>query len=209
MPHMEREPTNGRTGRWRSGEQSRRRILEAARDLFRVSSYEQVTVREVAREAGVDVAMVYYFFGNKDGLFTAALDLAAHPLGLLAEHLDRGLDDIGSRVVRAFLEHWDGGDVEPMLAVWHSAARHEQSKCLLKERLLAPVIERLERHGVDDAALRIELVVGHLMGVAFARYQLQLEPMASATHEQLVAWVGSTVHRYLTDPTPDPPPSPG
>jgi hypothetical protein len=38
--------------------------------------------------------------------------------------------------------------------------------------------------------------------LAFARYQLRIEPIASSSVEQLVAWVGPTVQRYLTDPDP-------
>jgi hypothetical protein len=39
-------------------------------------------------------------------------------------------------------------------------------------------------------------------GDAFARYQLGIEPMASAGVDELVAWVGPTVQHYLTGPTP-------
>jgi hypothetical protein len=45
-------------------------------------------------------------------------------------------------------------------------------------------------------------VASHLAGLAFARYQLRIEPIASAPIEDLVVWVGQTVQRYLTDPNP-------
>jgi tetracycline repressor-like protein len=45
-------------------------------------------------------------------------------------------------------------------------------------------------------------VASHLAGLAFARYQLKLEPIASTTVEDVVAWAGPTVHRYLTAPSP-------
>jgi Tetracyclin repressor-like, C-terminal domain len=45
-------------------------------------------------------------------------------------------------------------------------------------------------------------VASHLIGLAFARYQLKIEPTASADIEDLVAWVGPTVQRYLADPSP-------
>lgn len=54
-----------RTGRWRTGQQSRQRIVDAARERFMHDGYERATVRAIAADAGVDVAMVYYFFGNK------------------------------------------------------------------------------------------------------------------------------------------------
>jgi hypothetical protein len=54
-------------------------------------------------------------------------------------------------------------------------------------------------YGVADAVLRVELVASHLTGLAFARYQLKIEPMASTSVDNLVTWVGPTVQRYLTD----------
>jgi Tetracyclin repressor-like, C-terminal domain len=54
--------------------------------------------------------------------------------------------------------------------------------------------------GVADAELRVELVASHMAGLAFARYQLKIEPIASAAIEDLVVWLGPTVQRYLTDP---------
>ena len=42
------------------------------------------------------------------------------------------------------------------------------------------------------------------MGMAFARYQLRIEPMASTSVDDLVAWIGPTVQRYLTGPRAEP-----
>ena len=74
--------------------------------------YDRATVRAIAADAGVDVAMVYYFFGSKEGLFSAStLTGPEHPLHQLATLLDEGPDHIGERLVRRFLEHWDEGGV--------------------------------------------------------------------------------------------------
>jgi AcrR family transcriptional regulator len=192
-----------RTGRWRTGQQSKQRIVEVAREHFK-KGYEHATVRGIATDAGVDVAMVYYFFCNKEGLFTAAvIDIPEHPLHELAGLLDDGLDGIGARLVRRFVERWDEGDTfEPLLTVWRSAADQPLARKLLHDTLAGPVAERVaSEFGVDDAVLRVELVASHLMGLAFARYQLRIEPMASVGVDDLVAWVGPTVQRYLTGPT--------
>lgn len=192
-----------RTGRWRTGQQSKQRMVEVAREHFK-QGYEQATVRRIAADAGVDVAMVYYFFGNKEGLFTAAvIDIPEHPLHELAGLLDDGLDGIGARLVRRFVERWDEGDTfEPLLTVWRSAADQPLARKLLHDTLAGPVAERVaSEFGVDDAVLRVELVASHLMGLAFARYQLRIEPMASIGIDDLVAWVGPTVQHYLTGPT--------
>lgn len=191
-----------RTGRWRTGQENKKRVIEAAREHFK-RGYEQATVRKIAADAGVDVAMVYYFFGNKEGLFTASvLDIPEHPLHQLPLLLDEGSDQIGARLVRAFLERWDAGDTfEPLLTVWQSAAIQPLARKLLHDTLAGPVAERVATEfGVDDAVLRVELVTVHLMGLAFARYQLRIEPVASTSIDDLVAWIGPTVQRYLTGP---------
>ena len=193
-----------RTGRWRTGQRNKQRIVEVAREHFK-HGYEQATVRAIAADAGVDVAMVYYFFGNKEGLFNAAvIDIPEHPLHQLATLLDDdGVDQIGTRLVRRFIEHWDEGDTfEPLLTVWRSAAVQPLARKLLHDTLAGPLAERVAAEfGVDDAVLRVELVASHLMGLAFARYQLRIEPIASTDVDHLVAWIGPTVQRYLTGPT--------
>lgn len=194
-----------RTGRWRTGQESRQRIIAAAREHFK-QGYEQATVRGIATDAGVDVAMVYYFFRNKEGLFTAAvLDIPEHPLHQLAGMLDDyEAEQIGAQLVRRFVERWDAGDTfEPLLTVWRSAADQPLARKLLHDTLAGPVAERVgARFGVDDPVLRVELVTVHLMGLAFARYQLRIEPIASVGIDDLVAWIGPTVQRYLTAPGP-------
>src|SRR5262249_21325088 len=86
--------------------------IRSARECFMRDGYERATVRKIAANAGVDVAMVYYFFGNKEGLFSASV-LAGpeHPLHQLATLLDEGSEQVGPRLVRRFLEHWDEGGV--------------------------------------------------------------------------------------------------
>lgn len=70
------EPAPARRGRPRKTKASaagetREAILNAAEDLFSKHGFYGVTIREVAREAGVDTALVHYYFGAKKELFDA------------------------------------------------------------------------------------------------------------------------------------------
>jgi AcrR family transcriptional regulator len=195
-------PGARRPGRWRTGQLNRQRIIDAARERFMRDGYDRATVRAIAADAGVDVAMVYYFFGNKEGLFTAStLTGPEHPLHQLATLLDEGPERIGERLVRRFLEHWEEGAVfEPFLTLWRSAAIHPEARKVLHDSLAGPIATRIAAEfGVADAELRVELVASHLAGLAFARYQLRIEPLASTTVEDLVDRLGPTLQRYLTD----------
>jgi DEAD/DEAH box helicase domain-containing protein len=65
----------------------------------------------------------------------------------------------------------------------------------LSVKLFAPLMERLK---ADRPELRADLVASQLVGIGMARYVLALEPLASADADQVVAWVGPTLQRYLT-----------
>jgi AcrR family transcriptional regulator len=56
---------------YRKGEETRARILDAALTAFGNSSFASVTTRQIAREAGVNLPALTYYFGNKRGLYLA------------------------------------------------------------------------------------------------------------------------------------------
>jgi hypothetical protein len=105
------------------------------------------------------------------------------------------------------LFHASAEDIREQLPAHHldsaSAALLPQARNMLHNGLVGPVAKRIATEfGVTDAGLRVELVASHLVGLAFARYQLKIEPLATAGIEQLVAWMGPTIERYVTDPQP-------
>lgn len=65
--------------------------------------------------------------------------------------------------------------------------------------MIAPALAGL---GVDQVERRAPLVATQLVGVIVLRYVAGLEPLASMPASQLVATVGPTLQRYLTEPLP-------
>jgi AcrR family transcriptional regulator len=55
-------------------------LLAAARELFLRYGYRAVSARQVAARAGANPAMVHYYFGSKQGLYTAMLQEATAPM---------------------------------------------------------------------------------------------------------------------------------
>ncbi|GGY55427.1 CerR family C-terminal domain-containing protein [Pseudoduganella sp. SL102] len=55
------------------GEQSRERLLGAAMQLFAAQGFNATSTREIALAAGANVAAIAYYFGDKAGLYRAAL----------------------------------------------------------------------------------------------------------------------------------------
>ncbi|WP_345840924.1 TetR/AcrR family transcriptional regulator [Shewanella algae] len=62
---------NATAGRPKGHSGARDALIEAARSCFTLKGYERVSTRELARKAGVDAAMIRYYFGSKAGLFEA------------------------------------------------------------------------------------------------------------------------------------------
>lgn len=194
---------HGRPGRWRSGAESRQRILDAARALFRERGYAGTTVRAVATEAGVDPAMVFYFFTNKQGLFAAAVEMSAKLPGAIEAMFAGGLDDLGERLVRTLLENLDASDRAPLVTLTRSATTHDESRALLREFIEREITARLaELVGTPDAVWRASMVNVQILGMTVARYIARIEPIASASVDELVARFGPLVQECLTGARP-------
>jgi AcrR family transcriptional regulator len=71
---------DAKTPRTKKSLATQERILDAAEELFAQHGLYGVTIREVARDAGVDTALLHYYFGTKNGIFDAVLLRRAEPL---------------------------------------------------------------------------------------------------------------------------------
>ena len=73
---MERRQARGGGRAARRGELngSRQLLISAARAAFAAKGFDGARVDEIAADAGVNKQIIYYYFGNKDGLFRAALE---------------------------------------------------------------------------------------------------------------------------------------
>lgn len=194
-----RRPASARGGR-RPGESgTREAILAAARAAFGERGYDRTTIRVVAAAAGVDPALVIHYFRSKDGLFEAALELPVEPRKILAR-ADIAPQNVGATIVRTFLQAWESPEARlRLLVLLRSALTNAKAMGMVRDLLVrevfAPVTEAL---GSPDAPLRATLAGSQFVGLAIMRYVGRIEPMASASVDDLVAAVGPTIQRYLT-----------
>jgi len=190
-----------RTGRRPGVGGTRERILAAARSDFGKGGYEGTTIRGIAAQAKVDPALVMHYFDSKDGVFRAAVQFPVDPAEFIPRLVAPGLDGLGERLVRFFVETWDSPAGSPLLALIRSAVGNEDGAALLREFVTREVLGRLARAlELDQPQLRAALVASQLIGLAMLRYVVRVEPLASASAAELVAWLGPTLQRYLTDP---------
>jgi AcrR family transcriptional regulator len=189
-----------RTGRRPGVSRTREAILDAARRVFAEQGYQHATVRGVADLAGVDPALVHHYFGTKQALFVAAVQLPVNPAEQLMAVLAQDPGQAGERMVELFLSIWDHAAAQsPLLALVRSAVGDEHAAAMLREFIAEEVLGEIARRlGSPDAGLRATLVGSQLIGMAMARYIVKVEPLASAPAAQVVAAIGPTLQRYLT-----------
>lgn len=188
-------------GRPRGGAQdTRTAILASAREAFAERGFERATLRHVAALAGVDPALIVYYFGTKEALLEAALEFPADPVALLRGVGEHGAA-AGPEVVRRFLALWDDHPEarSRMQVVVRTAMTHEQAAGLVRvvlgraiPRALGPAMAS------DQRPLRAGLVGSHLGGLMMGRYLIKIPALAGAEPEALVGAVGPVVQHYLT-----------
>ncbi|GIG89983.1 TetR/AcrR family transcriptional regulator [Plantactinospora endophytica] len=190
-----------RSGRRPGNPDTREVILRAARDAFAERGFDRTSIRAIATSAGVDPALVHHYFGTKDQLFLATIDIPFDPQELLPQIAADGIDGVGERLVRTFLRVWDSPAGTAAAALFRSAMNNEWTARLLREFLETQVLRRatgLLEIDPAEAPLRSSLVASQMAGMVMVRYILRLEPLASAPPDMVVAAVGPTVQRYLT-----------
>jgi AcrR family transcriptional regulator len=192
--------TRRAAGRRPGGPDTRGEILEAARESFASKGFEGTTLRGVARAAGVDPALVHHYFEGKDALFVAAMELPVDPSQIADAILAGPMESIGERVIRNFVEAWEAPPTRLRMRVVLGAAMANPAMAhTMRDAVTRMILDRVaERLDVPDARFRLSLVASHLMGVAFVRYIMELEPLAGADPEEIVARVGPVLQAYLT-----------
>lgn len=194
-----------RTGR-RAGESgSREAILGAARREFAAKGYDGATIRAIAAGAGVDPALVHHFYGSKEQLFAASMQLPFVPseiIGAVLARLEPG-GPVGTHLVRSALAVWDSAEIRHSFqAMLRSALTSEQAAATLREfigaAILAPVATIATGADPDRTALRVSLVASQMLGMAISRYVLRFGAVATASPDELAAAVGPVIDRYLT-----------
>jgi AcrR family transcriptional regulator len=195
-----------RAGRPAGSPPNREAILAAAREQFRERGYDSATIRGIAAGAGVDPALVHHYFGSKEDLFAAALQLPTSPREALEGVLAGDPAGLGERLVRRFLELWAadaGGIGDTIVGLLRSATTHADAARMVREFVSREALGRIaEALDVPQPRLRAALAGSQLIGLALARFVIGVEPIASADVETLVACYAPTLQRYLTAPLP-------
>ncbi len=190
-------------GRRPGNADTRGEIVEAAKRVFADKGYDGTSLRGVAREAGVDPALVHHYFDGKAALFVAAMALPFDPRQV--KNHAAGPEYSGSRTIEGFLTMWDlaEGTGSSFASCLSAMAASSNVADAMREFVNERVWSVLRHNEGETEALRrrrTAMVSSQLMGLAFARYILRVPPMSTASPKQIGRWVGPTLDRYVKAP---------
>jgi len=177
-------------------------LLDAARRRFAADGYAATTVRDIADEAGVNVALINRYFTSKEGLFKACLTGAADELGrTVAANVT--LDQVPGTIARQLAGPHTGKHPSLLVLLLRSSgdARADQ----IRLGVLRSFAERLaETAGLrpgdpDDERLllRAQIALSAALGIALLRSTAAMEPLSSAGEQELVEPLREMINALL------------
>lgn len=202
---MTTEPRQAkRPGRPRGASDSRERILVNARELFARQGIDKTSIRSIAAAAGVDSALVHHYFGTKEQLFAAAINIPIDPMTILVPLRDTPVAELGHVLPSILLPLWDSEMGAGLIATMRSLLAGSDIslvRSFLQEVITAEVAPRVD-NPPGSGRLRVQFVASQLVGVVMARYIIGLEPFASLAPERVAETIAPTLQRYLTGELP-------
>ncbi|WP_335935146.1 TetR/AcrR family transcriptional regulator [Streptomyces sp. PTD5-9] len=199
---MESAPALPSQERRRDAAATRRRLLDAARDLFAERGYEATTVRSIAARAGVNQALLFRYFGSKQGLLTEVL-----AQGGLEQVRATPPEELFEAALRSMLTRSGGGGTgDRSLEVYlRSIGRGDEAAGTLRElgeeyqKALAGL------SGTADGELRADLAMAWLLGIGLMRTVVAREPLAGAEPDDVCRLVLGTLDHLWSAPERDGP----
>ena len=198
-------PNTRPRGRRPGNVDTRAEITAAALRLFSTEGYDKVSLRAVAREAGVDPALIHHYFENKAELFTLAV--IAVPVedapAAVVRIMEGPRKTIGERTIDVVMETFERpGASERFSALLRSAMtshapRHPLSEFMARE-IFAKVAYAAGNTG--DAALRGQLAMMALVGYVMSRDVMHFPALVAQRRPDMVTQLGRTMQGYLVDP---------
>ncbi|MER6422266.1 TetR family transcriptional regulator [Streptomyces sp. NPDC001137] len=190
--------TGSDSGARRRSDATREAILTAARERFAADGYERATIRAIAKDANIDPSMVMRYYGNKEGLFAAAVSVDLR----LPDVAGLPRQDVGRALVAHFLDTWEENEVlTALLRVGATnQAGAERMQGIFRDQVLP--VARQVCPDPEQVPARAALGATQLLGLALTRYVLRIPPVVALPREEIVAWLAPTLQRYLTAPSP-------
>ena len=169
-----------------SGATTRERILHAAVERFARASYEQTGLRDIAADAGVDVAYVHRSFGSKERLFAEAVRTAVQPLDIVPDTKDIGIS-LATQIIDKSVKNPRGLDI-----IIRSFSSPEAAP-VVREFIASTFFEPLSRQLGHPADTRATLIGALLIGIAILREVLHSPGLTQPNPDDLKRLITRTI----------------
>jgi AcrR family transcriptional regulator len=175
------------------------RIVAAARNQFAENGWAGTTIRAIARSADVDPALVYHYFGSKEGLLDAATNPPQKWLESIAKVWTTPMQQLGEALITLLLASWADDEIGPTLRAILQTAAHEPSTREKLRRVVEGSLMGVSQLGSDerDRLVRSGLIGSQMMGFALMRFVWKIEPVASMSDNEVIAAIAPNLQRYV------------
>ncbi|MCR8694490.1 MULTISPECIES: TetR family transcriptional regulator [Rhodococcus] len=178
--------------RRRTSDETRKLIIDAAGKAFATRPYRDITLKDIAEEAGVSAPLIIKYFGSKEQLYEELVDFQYGAQVLF----DGPLESLGERMVAMFARPLEPYKPLSMNILFMSGGSEESNR-MLRDNYSTQMVDALAaRLPGPDARLRAELAMSALMGLAIMRRRMMQE-RATGTVEEVVAMYAPLVQRLL------------
>jgi AcrR family transcriptional regulator len=187
--------TETKTVRRRDAAATRLAILASARSLFARDSFENVGIREIASDAGVDAALVSRYFGSKEELFAEVLSSGK----CADEVIGTTLEGLPNRVADMLMEPDDDEEnpMDDLLILLHSSGSQIAAplvRASIAERFHIPSARLI---GGDNAIERAQLLGAMLMGISISTRVNGEDSMSGIDRAKLKARISELIQRAI------------
>ncbi|MEV0975194.1 TetR family transcriptional regulator [Microtetraspora glauca] len=181
----------------RDREATRARLLKAARQRFAREGYDATSVRDIARDSGVDATLIFRYFGSKKQLFDQATAADLPP-----DLLEGPREELVARMVRTVVDHdWtEYGGEHPLVAMLRSSA-HEDARQRIRKEVCRTYVDALRDLAEgEDAELRAELLSAWMVGIGVLRSVVATPALSDARAADLAPHIATVATALLGRP---------
>ena len=175
-----------RSARPRDATRTRQTLLSVARRRFAAGGYAATTVRDIAADAGVNVALINRYFTSKEGLFEACLASVADELRRSA--VTAGGSQLANQIARSLLsmDRTGSNEILPLLLRSSGDARADQLRLGILQSFSESLAASASGPDSPELLLEAQLILALSIGIGVLRTSPGIEPLASSSIEELV-----------------------
>jgi AcrR family transcriptional regulator len=183
---------------------TRRALVRAARRRFATDGYRATTVRQIAADVGVNVALIHRYFDSKEGLFEACMQRTSSELDSQTPEGLSDIDDVIETLVAHVVNAPDGDDPLQLLLLLRSSGDENANR--IRRRTMEHFTQKLatvagwsaDDLGTEPILLRAQLAIATMLGVVMLRTSAAVQPIAAAGADGLREPLGQ-VFRILLE----------